>query len=136
MVSDVTAHRRAFWSYFAEALPQLEACTVRGNETSRWLPVGPFPLIVAHYVGAGAVGIFVRGGRGSRIGHVRELLFPHRELIAELLGPKVRLGNQYLIETRLRVDLQDRANWPAAVAWFEARSPLYQRLLAEIQRSV
>lgn len=133
MVSDVTLHRRAFWSHFAEALPQLHTRTVRGNETSRWLPVEPFPLVVAHYVGAGAVGIFVRGERGSRIGHVRELLFPHRELIAELLGPKVKLGNRFLVESRLRIDMQDRANWPHATAWFADRSPRYELLLERVQ---
>src|SRR5690606_14200143 len=61
MISDVTRQRRAFWAHFAQALPELAARMERGNETSRWLPVGPFPLVAAHYVGAGGVGIFVRG---------------------------------------------------------------------------
>ena len=61
MVADITLHRRAFWVFFGEQLPELAARTVRGNETTRWLPVGPVPLVAAHYISAGAAGLFVRG---------------------------------------------------------------------------
>lgn len=135
MVSELTQHRRAFWAAFAEALPRLAGRTVRGDETTRWLAVGHVPLIAAHYVGAGAVGMFVRGARGTRIGHVREMLFPHRELIARHLGPKMRLGTTFLVETRLRIDMGERANWPRALEWLAETSPRYKALLREVQAS-
>jgi hypothetical protein len=133
VVSEITLQRRAFWACFAERLPELAARMARGNETSRWLAVGPFPLIAAHYVGAGAVGIFVRGARGTRIGHVREMLFPRREFITLHLGPNVKLGTQFLLESRLRLPMNDRKNWPRAADWLAERSPRYEALLAAVQ---
>src|SRR5690606_1544467 len=135
MISDVTRQRRAFWAHFAQALPELAARMERGNETSRWLPVGPFPLVAAHYVGAGGVGIFVRGPRGSRIGHVREILFPNREIIARHLRPELRLGNRILLHSRLRLAMDDRSSWPRSVAWFAETSPRYEAMLREVQGS-
>ncbi|QDZ02539.1 hypothetical protein FQ775_20380 [Nitratireductor mangrovi] len=39
MVSELTAHRRAFWAFFADELPDLAVRTVprrtRGNETTQ-----------------------------------------------------------------------------------------------------
>jgi hypothetical protein len=134
MVSDLHLHRRAFWTFFAEALPGLNARTSRGNETTRWLAVGPRPLIVAHYIAATNVGIFVRGARGTRIGHVRELLFPYRGLLAEALTePGLRLGETFLLNTRLRLPTEDKATWPRAMAWFAHQSPLYEAALAALQ---
>jgi len=130
MVSDLNLHRRAFWAFFAETLPGLNARTVRGNESTRWLAVGPKPLIVAHYIAATNVGIFVRGARGTRIGHVRELLFAHRNLLAQVLGePDLRLGETFLLNTRLMLPTADRASWPKAMEWFAAQSPRYEAAL-------
>jgi hypothetical protein len=134
MVSDLNLHRRAFWAFFAEALPGLNARTSRGNETTRWLAVGPRPLIVAHYIAATNVGIFVRGARGTRIGHLRELLFPYRGLLAEALAePGLQLGETFLLNTRLRLSTQDKTSWPRAMAWFAHQSPRYEAALATLQ---
>ena len=134
MVSDLTLHRRAFWHRFAQMAPALDARTERGNETTRWLAVGPLPLVVAHYLGAGAVGIFVRGARGSQIGHVREFLFPHREFLAGALGrPDLRIGSKFLVQSGLRLDMADQPNWPRAIEWLEVNSALYEAALIELQ---
>jgi hypothetical protein len=134
MVSDLNLHRRAFWAFFAEILPELNARTARGNETTRWLAVGPRPLIIAHYIAATNVGIFVRGTRGTRIGHVRELLFPYRGLLAEAIGdPALRLGETFLLNTRLKLPTADRASWPKATEWFAAQSPSYVAALELVQ---
>jgi hypothetical protein len=135
MVSELTLHRRAFWTFFAEQLPQLNARTVRGNESTRWLAVGPTPLIAALYISGGAVGLFVRGARGAKTGHVREFLFPHREFLVRELGqPDLRLGHNFLLVSRLRADMQDEANWPRATAWFAEHSPVYERALEALQK--
>jgi hypothetical protein len=135
MVADLTLHRRAFWGFLAEAAPTLHARTVRGNETTRWLPVGPMPLVAAHYISAGAVGIFVRGARGTRIGHIREFLFPYREFLAGALGqPDLRMGSQFLIHSGLRLDMSDRDNWPRAAEWLEVNSAIYEAALTRLQR--
>ena len=135
MVSDLTQHRRAFWAYFAEQLPELYARTERGNETTRWLTVGRVPLIAAHYISANGVGMFVRGARGTKIGHVREYLFPHRDFLAKALRrEQLRLGTNFLVGNSLRVDMQDRANWPRATNWLAEQSPLYERALKALQR--
>lgn len=135
MVSELTTHRRAFWAFFADELPHLAARTKRGNETTRWLAVGPLPLILAHYISADAVGLFVRGARGTHIGHVRELLFPHRAFLAEQLRqPTLKLGTSFLLVSRLRLDTGDRANWPQAIAWFARNSPVYEEALLALQR--
>lgn len=135
MVSDLNLHRRAFWAFLAETLPDLNARTVRGNETTRWLAVGPKPLLVAHYIAATNVGIFVRGARGTRIGHIRELLFPYRGLFAEALGePDLRLGETFLLNTRLKLPTADKASWPKAMEWFANQSPLYESALRTLQR--
>ena len=119
MISDLTQHRRAFWRYFVESLPTLAERTVRGNESSRWLAVGPRPLIIAHYIATGSVGLFVRGAARERIGHVREYLFPHRRFLAESLGkPDLRLGSTFLVPDICRLDMNDRASWPQAIDWF------------------
>jgi len=135
MVSDLNLHRRAFWDFFAGRLPELSARTERGNESSRWLAVGVMPLIEVHYVSAKSVGIFVRGARGTKIGHVREYLFPHREFLAKALDRQdLRLGENFLLGDRLRGDMQDKANWPHAVEWFAERSPVYEQALESLQR--
>lgn len=134
MVSDITAHRRAFWSFFAEELPVLNARMERGNESSRWLVVGPRPLIAVHYVALGGVGLFVRGARGTRNALVREYLFPHREFLGDALGgPVRRLPANFLLGHSLRCDMRDTANWPAALAWFAGQSPVYEKALVALQ---
>ena len=134
MVSDLNAHRRAFWQFFAEELPALNARTERGNESSRWLAVGPRPLVVVHYVATGGVGIFVRGARGTRSGFVREYLFPHREFLAAALGrPITRLPENFLLGTSWRADMMDRAAWTRAALWLAEQSPIYERALAALQ---
>jgi len=72
-LSDLNRLRRAFWEFSAAAEPAFVARTERGNESSRWLPVGALPLVLVHYFWTRGVGVFVRGARGTRIGHVREL---------------------------------------------------------------
>jgi hypothetical protein len=135
MVSDLNLHRRVFWSFFADQLPDLYARTERGNESTRWLAVGPVPLIVAHYISGDAVGIFVRGARGTKTGHVREFLFPHRTFLMQALQrPELRLSYNFLLVSRLRADMRDEANWPRATAWFADNSPAYQSALVDLQR--
>src|SRR5690606_14200142 len=73
--------------------------------------------------------------RGSRIGHVREILFPNREIIARHLGPELRLGNRFLLHSRLRLAMDDRSSWPRSVAWFAETSPRYEAMLREVQGS-
>lgn len=135
MISDLNQHRRAFWAFFAERQPALYARTERGNEHSRWLTVGPWPLIAALYLTNRSVGLFVRGARRTRIGHVREFLFPYREVLAkELREPGLRLGENFLLNTRLRLDMHDRDNWPPAADWLARQTPLYERALKAVQR--
>ena len=62
MISAQTQHRRDFWQAFGDGLPELSARMVRGNEHSRWLTVGHRPLVIAHYVANGSVGLFVSLG--------------------------------------------------------------------------
>jgi hypothetical protein len=113
MVSEITAHRRAFFAFLAEELPALDARMTRGNEHSRWLAVGPMPLIAVHYVANGGVGLFKRGARRTRSGLIREYLFPHREFLAAALRRSItRLPENFLLGTSLRIDMLDRANWP------------------------
>lgn len=135
MVSELNLHRRAFWAFFAERLPALNARTERGNETTRWLPVGPMPLIVAHYISAHATGLFVRGPRGMKTWRVREFFFPHRDFLMQALRqPELRLGENFLLVSRLRADMQDRANWPHAIEWLAEHSPVYEAALEALQR--
>ena len=135
MVSDLNLHRRSFWTFFAEHLPELNARTERGNESSRWLTVGVTPLVAVHYVSTQSVGIFVRGARGTRIGHIRERLFPHRDFLATALDrPNLRLGENFLLGDRLKGAMLDSVNWPRAIDWFAERSPAYERALKALQR--
>lgn len=135
MLSDTTQRQRGFWALFAETLPELSARMVRGNESTRWLVVGHRPLVAAHFYSNNAAGIFVRGARGTRIGHIREDLFPHREFFAKALGqPDLKLGTNFLLATRFRADMNERANWPAAITWFKQQSPRYEKMLTALQR--
>ena len=134
MVSDLNLQRRAFWAFFAERLPELNARTERGNESSRWLAVGVIPLILVHYVSARSAGIFVRGARGTKVGHIREYLFPHREFLAKALGRQgLRLGENFLLGDRIKANMPDAASWPRAIDWFAERSPVYEQALEELQ---
>ena len=120
---------------FAEELPALNARMERGNESSRWLEVGPRPLIAVHYIAGGGVGLFVRGARGTRSGLVREHLFPHREFLSAALDrPVTRLPENFLLGHSLRGDMMDRTNWPSAIAWFAEQSPIYESALAALQK--
>ncbi len=133
MVSDLNQHRRDFWAYFAGAQPKLFARTARGNEHSRWLPVGAGGLIVALYVTNLSVGVFVRGERGSRVGHVRERLFSYRQRLAKALAqPDIKLGERFLLNTGLRLDMHDRANWHSASDWLASRAFLYEEALRNV----
>ena len=134
MVSDLNLHRRAFWAFFAERLPDSTPGLQEAIKSSRWLAVGVMPLIAVHYISGESVGIFVRGARGTRIGHVREHLFPHREFLAKALGrERLRLGENFLLGDRLQGDMLDSANWPSAIDWFAERSPVYERALKGLQ---
>lgn len=134
MVSEITQHRRDFWHHFAQRLPKLDACMVRGNEHSRWLAVGHRPLIIAHYVANGGVGMFVRGQSGERTWRIREFLFPHREFLAERLAqPNLKLGNMLLLPRSTRLDMLDRENWNVACCRFAENSPVYQAILTDLQ---
>jgi hypothetical protein len=135
MISDLYRHRRAFWACFAGQAPELHARTEYATEHSRWLAVGPRPLIVAHYIANGSAGIFVRGARGVRTAIIREFLFPHREFLAQALGrPDMKLGTYFPLSGGVRADMQDEANWPRAIAWFVDQSPVYERALEALQR--
>jgi hypothetical protein len=134
-LSDLNLLRRAFWEFSAAAEPAFFARMERGNESSRWLAVGAFPLVAVHYFSVRGVGIFVRGARGTKIGHVREFLFPHRRLLSEVLTRgDLRLGGTFLLHDRLRCDMTRRENWPAAVEWLTAKSPLYEKALLGVQK--
>jgi hypothetical protein len=133
-LSDLNRLRRAYWTFLEGALPELFARTERGNESSRWLTVGALPLVVVHYFSVRGVGLFVRGARGTKIGHVREFLFPHRRrLSAALRRPEIRLGGTFLLHDRLRCDMTKRGNWAAAADWFAEKSPLYESALRQVQ---
>ena len=135
MISELYRHRRAFWSGFAHHAPDLYARTEHGTEHSRWLFVGPRPLVVAMYVGNASAGIFVRGARGVRTPLIREYLFPYREILAQALGrPDLKLGTYFPLASGLKADMQDGANWPRAFEWFAANVPLYERALLLLQR--
>jgi hypothetical protein len=130
MISELNQHRRDFWAHFAGAEPSLYARTTRGNEHSRWLAVGAGGLIVALYLTNRSVGVFVRGERGSHIGHVRERLFSYRERLAQALRqPDIKLGDRFLLNTGLRLDMHDHANWPRASNWLAINAPFYQAAL-------
>ncbi len=134
MISDLYAHRRAFWAHLAAQAPDLFARTEYGTEHSRWLFVGPMPLVVALYVANGSAGVFVRGARGVRTALIREFLFPYRESLAIALErDDLRLGTYFPLGTGLRADMQDRANWPRAIDWFVRQVPLYERALLALQ---
>jgi len=134
-ISDLNLLRRAFWEFSAARELALFTRMERGNESSRWLPVGALPLVAVHYFSVRGVGIFVRGARGTKIGHVREFLFPHRRLLSETLArDDIRLGGTFLLHDRLRCDMTKRDNWPAAVAWLAAKSPLYEKALRCVQK--
>lgn len=135
MVSEATARQRAFFDLFAQRLPDLHARCARGNESTRWLPVGPRPYVVAHYFASRGAGIFVRGARGVRTAIIREELFPHREFLATALQwPDLKLGNAFPLARAHRADMLDPANWPAAIDWLGRMSPVYERALIALQR--
>ncbi len=135
MVSETTARQRAFFDLFAEMQPALADRCVRGNESTRWLPVGPRPYVVAHFFSNRGAGIFVRGGRGVRTAIIREELFPHREFLAGALAwPDLKLGKAFPLARAYRADMLDRAHWPGAVEWLGRMSPLYERGLIQLQR--
>lgn len=134
MVSELTQHRRDFWRHFAERLPDLHRRTVRGNEHSRWLVVGHRPLVIAHYVANRGVGLFVRGLSGEKTWQVRDYLFPHRAfLAARFTEPGLKLGTMFLMPRSVRLNMTDRATWPAATEWFGRQSPFYEAVFAELQ---
>jgi hypothetical protein len=135
MVAEVTARQRAFFDRFAETFPALSARMTRGNESTRWLSVGPRPYVVAHFYANSAAGIFVRGVRGVRTAVIREELFPHREFMAGALGrPDLKLGTYFLLAGGHRADMLDRSNWQAAIEWLGRNSPLYERMLIDLQQ--
>ncbi|WP_274629123.1 hypothetical protein [Arvimicrobium flavum] len=134
MVSDLTRHRRDFWQYFADTLPELNVRMQRGNEHSRWLAVGHRPLVIAHYIANAGVGLFIRGEAGEPTWRVREFLFPHREFLARRLDrPGLKLGNMFLLPNSVRLDMTDRSNWQRATAWFAQNSPVYETVFTDLQ---
>ena len=134
MVSELYQHRRDFWAHFAANEPVLHGRTTPGNEHSRWLAVGTGSgLVVALYLTNRSVGDFVRGERGSRIGHVRERLFAHRdELASALEQPKLKLGERFLLNTSLKLDMNNRRNWDRAGEWLAVEAPRYEAALLDL----
>jgi hypothetical protein len=123
----VTRFRRRFFGAFEAALPNLAARLERGNESSRWLSVAAQPIIIAHYVSAGSVGIFVRAERGAPVEAIRPLLRPKAEQLArELETAFERKGIRELLWRRISLEMGDEANWPLAFDWFAEWSPRYE----------
>lgn len=136
MISDLNQHRRDFWRFFAEHLPNLHGRMVRGNEHSRWLFVGHRPLVIAHYIANRGVGMFLRGPAREPVHETRNYLVPHRSFLAERLDkPDIKLGSMFLLPHSLRIDMTDRAAWNSAVLWFAQNSPAYERIFTDLQAS-
>jgi hypothetical protein len=55
-------------------------------------------------------------------------------LAKELRQPELRLGETFLLNKKLRLDMHDQDNWPPAVAWLAETTALYERALAAVQR--
>jgi hypothetical protein len=120
MVSEITAHRRAFFAFLAKELPALNARMEHGNEHSRWLAVGPMPLIAVHYVANGGVGLFKRGARRTRSGLIREYLFPHREFLAAALRRSLHACRRIFSSARACASTCWTGQTGHGVAWVRA----------------
>lgn len=128
-----TQFRRSFFEALAQRLPELGRRLERGNESSRWLSVTSRPIIVAHYLSADSVGIFVRAERGAGIQSVKPFLQPRAAWLAQQLETEFeRKNSKELLWRRIMLDMADKTNWPMAIAWFAEWSPKYEAALKRL----
>jgi hypothetical protein len=98
------------------------------------LPVDPEEtVIVSLWVGRTKAGLFVRGPRGSDGTELADRFDPQRQLLERRLGANYgRTTGAIFFDRSARFDMNNRANWPAAIDWQHEMARIYLNTLKEV----
>ncbi|MFO0349106.1 MAG: hypothetical protein ACK51S_04135 [Alphaproteobacteria bacterium] len=122
--------RRQFWLEFVKAHPSEGGEETATAGSSRWQPVPGTSLVVAQYLAAGEVGVFVRGGKGTAAEDVQSLLLPHRQRLEAGLGAPMG-AEPYFFSSKATGQTADQSAWQGLAKWLHEQTRRYVSLLQE-----
>lgn len=131
-MSEVGEWRKAFWQAFLDRHPAdaAQGLMVTGA-SSNWIAVDEnAQVIISAWVGKSMLGLFLRGPRGADGSALAEIIEPHREALEQRLEAQYgrKTGNSFYGRLK-NINLEDRANWPAAIDWLHERIQNYVTVL-------
>ena len=130
--TDLGQFRRDFWTAFADRYPDDAAIGIVPHAaSSSWMEMAGGSVVVVSWVGSARVGVFVRGPRGGDAVAITAMLAPHADAFAERLDARFGSDGNALLGRDLRIDMSDRANWPAAIDWLHDQLHRYRAVLQE-----
>jgi hypothetical protein len=129
---ETTVVAQQLWDFYMRRFPD-ESGLVKGNWSSRWRPLPDLGLNVALWVGADAVGVFLRGRRGEKIGAVSRRLAAHRTALEEAFRMEWREPSSFdgVFSHSVRGTLADRDNWPWMAEWLRKHANDWQERTIE-----
>lgn len=129
-LSEIGQMRRDFWTLFVERHP--EHANADGSVPALpnyWCELSP-GTITLPYIARGGVGIFIRSEPPSETPALRECLLQHSDTLAGQLSVEVEdQGAKYLLGQDHKLDMKDRANWPAGADWIAEKLTQYKKVL-------
>ncbi|MEN3974289.1 hypothetical protein [Emcibacter sp. SYSU 3D8] len=131
-VSAVGEFRQRYWTAYRERYPEdVERRAPRGG-SAWWWYIGDKDLILSIYLSKKGVGIFVRG-HGSDAVETYRRLADHAAPLSERLGAPIGgEGDTYLFQSTHDADMENEANWPAAMEWMHTEARRYDAAVREI----
>jgi len=126
----LSQERLDFWTAYQERHP--DADTVVSKLSNFWLhPLGVGGPVVSVWLGRKKVGVFVRHPSGAAPEPTHELLAPYAGLFEERLDARLGAAGYSLLGRDLKIDMNDRANWPQAIDWLHDMSHRFVAALNE-----
>ena len=135
--NDVAEFRKSFWAAYLERFPDDRQLGVEvTGASSNWLPadVGK-SVVVSLWIGKTRIGVFVRGPRGSDGSDLARRLDPVRKQLEQKLGAKYgRTTGANFFDSTVRLNMNDKTNWPEAIQWMHRTVTNYLSRLGEALR--
>jgi hypothetical protein len=126
--------RQKFWERYVIKFPH--AANDRGGGragSSRWRVVPESDLIVARWVTASEVGIFIRGERGVQTPSVYEELSKDVDFLHQKIGVPIGRNPKSPFNDRIKLEISDEIGSDQAIEWLESKTKIYVDALIEYE---
>jgi hypothetical protein len=133
-VKSITAWRQDFWMHLISRHPIEETYAKATRNSSHWRELPYCRIVIVQYLAATAVGVFIRGERGTKDEETKIRLAPFAERLSEQLGPDlVNLNEpQAFFHSCKSVNTKDQSKWDAIADWLHVRANDYQAVVQRV----